>query len=181
MHDQFDFLFPMLPDNMGIARSWGSDENDLGVNELPTDRRHSSLHLNWHGTPASSAPLTCVNLNRPPQPVSSVAICSSPLGDATAFWSSALKCFSIYSITGCRPIFNFPPVRVVSLPWNECTFALCSTMSATIGSYNTEDVWACELCFEINEALSLDTSSCLFSAIVWTCILSSELFLTLHI
>lgn len=69
MHDQFDFSFPIPPDNIGIARSWGPDENDLGVNELPTDRRHSSLHLNWHGTPARSAPLTCVNLKKAPQPV----------------------------------------------------------------------------------------------------------------
>lgn len=46
MHDQSDSLLPVLPGNIGIATSWGADENDLGVNELPTDRRRSSLHLN---------------------------------------------------------------------------------------------------------------------------------------
>lgn len=166
MHDQFDFSFPVPPDNIGIARSWGPDENDLGVNELPTDRRHSSLHLNWHGTPARSAPLTCVNLKKAPQPVSNAAICYSPLGDATAFWSSALKCFSIYSITGCRPIFNFSPVTVLSP--REIN-ALCGQWIRQwaqqleviiIWSWQNGDTFLCVwerlsmlLCFEINKVL----------------------------
>lgn len=117
----------------------------------------------------------------------------APLGDTTPFWSSALKCFSIYSITGCRPIFNFPSVTVVSPREMNVLCALCSTMSTTIGSYNMElaewrllCVWAWEslrmlLCFEINWALYLDTSPCLFSAIIWTRIVFGELFLTLSL
>lgn len=73
------FFISVPAGNIRITTTWGPDENDLGVNELLTDRRQSSLHLNWHGTPARAVPLTCVNLKKTSQPISATAICSSPL------------------------------------------------------------------------------------------------------
>lgn len=46
MHDEYDFFISVPAGNIRITTTWGPDENDLGVNELLTDRRQSSLHLN---------------------------------------------------------------------------------------------------------------------------------------
>lgn len=105
MHDQTGLLISVPAGNIRITTTWGPNGNDLGVNELLTDRKRSSLHLNWNDTPACALPLTCVNLKRTSQPISTISICFSPK-NTTAFSWSSLKCFSIYSIIECGPIFN---------------------------------------------------------------------------